>query len=128
MNTTILMWNTVLLVALSAVIALTAELWLPIVASGFDPDKMLLTRKLLYCSLPIVIFTGFSTTRGALLNAGERFALVAIAPALQSIAIIVMVAVLFRHSGIHALLAGTLLGVLLETAVVGAALHRQGHH
>jgi len=125
--TTVLMVNTLLLLSLTLVMAATSGLWLPLVASGFDAEKMALTRLLFYGSLPIVVITGFSTTWGALLNAGERFALVAIAPALHPLAIVTCVGLLFSSLGIHALLAGTLLGVVLEAVVIGTALARQGH-
>lgn len=125
--TTILLWNSILLIALTLILASTVHLWLPILASGFDPPKLALARSLLLWSLPIVVLTGFSTTWGALLNAGERFALVAIAPALQPLAIILALGLFCRSWGIYALLGGTLLGVLLETAVLGVELRRRGH-
>jgi len=125
--TTILMWNTILLVGLTLVMAATVRLWLPLIASGFDPAKLELTRKLLYWSLPIVVLTGFSTTWGALLNAGDRFALVAIAPAMQPLAIVLALALFCRSWGIYSLLVGTILGVLLETVLLGIALARRGH-
>lgn len=125
--TTVLMVNTVLLLSLTLVMAATSEFWLPLVASRFDAEKLALTRVLFYGSLPIVVITGFSTTWGALLNAGERFALVAISPALHPLAIVACVGLLTSSLGIHALLAGTLLGVVLEALVIGSALARQGH-
>jgi putative peptidoglycan lipid II flippase len=124
---TILLWNTTLLVAGSAILATTVRLWLPAIASGFDPAKLALTRNLLYGSLPIVIIVGFSTTWGALLNAGDRFALAAIAPALQPAAIICALGWFGRSWGVYGLLTGTLLGYLLEATVLGAALARRGH-
>jgi putative peptidoglycan lipid II flippase len=125
--TTILMWNTILLVALTLVLASTIRLWLPLIASGFSPAKLALTRNLLYWSLPIVTITGFSTTWGALLNAGNRFAMVAIAPAMQPAAIVLALGLFCRAWGIYALLAGTVAGVLLEAVLVGVALARRGH-
>jgi len=125
--TTILLWNTVLLVALTLALAGTVRLWLPLIASGFDEPKLALARKLLYGSLPIVVLTGFSTTWGALLNAGEKFALVAIAPALQPLAIILALGLFCRTWGIYSLLGGTILGVLLETVLLGYALAKRGH-
>lgn len=125
--TTILLWNTVLLVALALVMAGTVRIWLPFIASGFSPAKLALTRSLIYWSLPMVVITGFSTTWGALLNAGNRFALVAIAPGLQPAAIILVLGLFCRSWGIYALLAGTVTGVLLEAVLVGLALARRGH-
>jgi len=125
--TTILMWNMILLLGLSLAMAASVRLWLPLIASGFDPAKLALARKLVYWSLPIMVMTGFSTTWGALLNAGDRFALVAIAPALQPLAIILCLGLFCRTWGIYALMAGTLLGVLLETTILGVMLARRGH-
>lgn len=125
--TTILMLNALVLLVLTAIMASTARLWLPIIASGFDAEKLTMARYLLYGSLPIVVITGFSTTWGALLNAGERFALVAIAPALQPLAIVLLLGTMLSTLGIYALLVGTVLGVALEAALVGGALARQGH-
>ena len=125
--TTILMWNTILLVILTLALAGTIRLWLPLIASGFSPAKLALTRSLIYWSLPIVVLTGFSTTWGALLNAGNRFALVAVAPAMQTAAIIVALGLFCRFMGIYSLLAGTVAGVLLETVLVGVTLARRGH-
>jgi putative peptidoglycan lipid II flippase len=124
--TTILMWNTILLLAMSVGMALTVRVWMPAIASGFDPAKMALTRNLFYWSLPIVILTGFSTVWGSLLNAGDRFALVAIVPALQPLAIIIFLALFCRHWGIYALLAGTVIGYVAETFILGAELRRRG--
>jgi len=124
---TILLWNVVLLVGMTLVMAATVNLWLPLLASGFDPAKLALARTLVYGSLPIVVLTGFSTIWGALLNAGERFAGVAIAPALQPIAIVLILGLFCRHWGIYALLTGTILGLLLETGMKGILLARKGH-
>ncbi len=125
--TSVLMLNVVLLVGLSALMAATSRLWLPLIASGFDADKLALTRTLLFGSLPIVVITGVSITWGALLNAGERFALVALAPALQPLAIVLGLGLLLSSLGIFALLVGTLFGVAMEALLIGSALARQGH-
>jgi len=125
--TTILMWNTILLVGLTLFMAATVQFWLPAIASGFDPAKLALTRKLVYWSLPMVVLTGFSTTWGALLNAGEKFALVAIAPVVHPLSIILMLGLFCRSWGIFALLGGEFLGILLEMVILGVALTRRGH-
>jgi len=74
-----------------------------------------------------VILTGFSVTWGSVINAGEKFALVALAPTVQPLAIILGLALFLRPFGIYALIGGTNLGVLLEAVVLGVALSRQGH-
>jgi putative peptidoglycan lipid II flippase len=124
---TALMWNTSLLFCVSLLVGLTAHLWLPIVASGFNSDKLALTKSLLYWSLPIVIITGFSTAWGALLNAGERFGVVAFAPAMQPISIFGALLILNRTMGIYALLVGTVIGAAMEATIIGIFLARRGH-
>jgi len=124
---TILMWNTVLLVLMSVVMLATARFWLPLLGSGFDPAKLALAHRLLYWSMPIIFLTGFATTWAGLLNAGEKFALVAIAPAMEPLAIILVLVLCFRSLGIYALMGGTVLGMALETVIIGVALHRRGH-
>ncbi len=123
----VLMYNTLLLIGLTLVISITASWWLPFIASGFSPKKMALAYSLLYWSLPIVLITGFSTTWGAVLNAGERFGLVAIAPGMHPIAIVIALVLMFHSAGIYALLLGTVLGAALEAALVGRALAQRGH-
>lgn len=124
---TILLWNTLILGGTIALLAFTVDLWLPLLASRFDPAKMALARNLVFASLPIVVLTGFSTVWGALLNAGERFAGAALAPALQSVAVILLLALCFRSLGIWALVAGALVGILAETVMKGWLLKRRGH-
>ncbi|BDU71773.1 murein biosynthesis integral membrane protein MurJ [Mesoterricola silvestris] len=124
---TILLWNTIVLVGTVGLLALTVDLWLPLLASRFDPAKMALARKLVFASLPIVVLTGFSTVWGALLNAGERFAGAALAPALQSLGVILLLALCFQSMGIWALLAGSLVGIVGETGVKGYLLKKRGH-
>jgi putative peptidoglycan lipid II flippase len=125
---TIHMWNTILLVALTLIMAATVRLWLPLIASGFDPSKLALAQSLVLWSLPMVILTGFSVTWGSVLNAGEQFVMVALAPTVQPLAIILGLGLFFRPFGIYALMGGTILGVLLEAVLLGVALARQGHY
>ncbi len=77
--------------------------------------------------MPMVVATGLSTTWGAVLNAHERFGVVALAPALNPLAILLGLGLAFKAWGIGALVAGTLLGAVLEAGLVGYALARRGH-
>ena len=123
----ILLTNTVVLVTLCLLLAGTLDFWLPPLASRFDPGKLVLARNLVYGTLPLVVLTGLATIWGAILNAGNRFAGVAIAPVLQPVCIIVMLALGYRTWGVYSLLAGTTLGTLLETVAKGVMLARRGH-
>lgn len=124
---TVLMWNMILLLGFTLLMAATVTLWLPLLASGFSPRKLEVTRSLFLWSLPIIVIRGFSTTWGAILNAGERFGVVALAPAVYPITIISSLILLSASSGIHALLLGTVLGYALEAAIIGGALARRGY-
>ncbi|WP_257313146.1 murein biosynthesis integral membrane protein MurJ [Geothrix fuzhouensis] len=124
---TVLLLNLALLTALSLVVALTSPRWLPIIASGYSPEKLALAQRLVYWSMPMVVATGLSTTWGAILNAHEKFGVVAMAPALNPLAILVALAVAYKVWGIGALLAGTLLGAALEAVVIGVSLFRRGN-
>lgn len=125
--TTALLWNTLLLFCVSLGVGATAHLWLPLIASGFSSEKLALTQSLLYCSLPIVIIAGFSTAWGALLNSGERFGVVAFAPAMQPLAIMGTLLLINRTLGIYSLLIGTLIGAIMEAVVIGFFLALLGH-
>lgn len=124
---TVLLLNTVLLALLSILVAATTPLWLPLIASGYAPEKLALAQRLVYWSMPLVVATGLSTTWGAILNAHEKFSIVAMAPVLQPLAILAALALAFRFWGIGALVAGTLLGATLEASLVGRSLYRRGH-
>jgi putative peptidoglycan lipid II flippase len=125
--TTTLMYNFLLLLGVSLLLAVTVDLWLPLIASSFDPAKLALTKRMFYMTLPLLLISGFTTTWGALLNASDKFALVAIAPTLSPLAILLCLMLLFRNLGIYSLLGGTMLGSLAETAVLGVVLARRGH-
>ena len=124
---TVLSLNLVLLTAVALAVALTAKLWLPLVASGYAPEKLMMARRLVYWSMPLVVATGLSTTWGAILNAHEKFSVVAMAPALQPLAILAGIALAYKFWGVGALVAGTLLGAALEAFAVGRALRQRGH-
>ena len=123
----ILLTNTVVLVVMCLLLAGTMDYWLPLMASRFDPGKLALARNLVYGTLPLVVLTGLATIWGAILNAGNRFAGVAIAPVMHPVCVIVMLTLGYRSWGIYALLVGTTLGTLLETVAKGVMLARRGH-
>lgn len=124
---TVLLLNLTLLAGLSLVIALTTPIWLPVIASGYSPEKLALAQRLVYWSMPLVVSTGLSTTWGSVLNAHGKFGIVAMAPALQPLAILLVLAVAYQVWGVGALVIGTLLGATLEAALIGRTLFRQGH-
>jgi putative peptidoglycan lipid II flippase len=118
-------WSIALLGITTFLIILTAPLYLRWLASGFSPEKIALTWRLLSIVAPIVLLGGISNIWGAVLNAGERFAIVALAPiAAPVMSVLLLLAV--PSWGIFALALGMVCGGALEMILLGAALNRRG--
>jgi putative peptidoglycan lipid II flippase len=118
-------WSLGLLGITTILIVLGAPLYLPWIAAGFSPKKLDLTFHLLCTIAPIIMLSGTVTIWGAVLNAGERFALAALSPITTPTITIVFLLVV-KSWGIFALAAGIVSGAVLEIVLLGTALHRQG--
>ena len=118
-------WSIGLLIITTVVILATSPLYLPLITGGFAPAKLALTYRLLWLISPMILLTGVSTIWAAVLNAGERFALVALAPILTS-AVTISLLLVNPTWGVFNLGMGMIVGQLLEMVVVGSALRRQG--
>jgi putative peptidoglycan lipid II flippase len=114
------------LFTLALLLGLTGPYVLPFLASGFSSEKLVLTNSLLYLLLSTLVLVGLTTIWGAVLNAWNRFALVATVPTTTSIAIVVLVVVMVGHWGIYALVAGTVGGALIEAGLLGWRLTKEG--
>jgi putative peptidoglycan lipid II flippase len=120
----VMLWSVMLLAATSILMLLCAPLYLPLIASGFSPEKLALTFRLLQLATPFVMLSGIVIIYGALLNAGHRFALAALSPVLTpTVSVLFLLA--FRSWGVFALVAGLICGAMLEMIVLGLALKRQ---
>lgn len=115
-----------LLLAVLAVLALTASHLLPILGSGFNDNKLLLTTKLFYLFLPALPLNALSVIWGSLLNAGERFALAAATPVLTPVLVIAAFFALGREMSIDALAVATVVGIFLETMILAWAISWRG--
>lgn len=114
-----------LLVVITIAIAITAPLYLPLMASGFSAAKLELTNRLLWSISPSIILYGVINILGGVMNAGEKFALAAFSPVLTPLATVIML-LAFPDWGIYALAAGLICGSLSEMIVLSIALLRQG--
>lgn len=114
------------LVALSVVLALSASYILPLMASGFSAEKLALTQSLYYVLLPALVLSGLATNWGAILNAENRFALVAVVPMANTIVTILAMVFMAKHWGSYALVVGIVGGVLIDAGLVGWGLARRG--
>ncbi len=75
-----MLWMCLLLIAASALMALGARGFFPLIASHFPAAKLDLAVRLFYALLPVVLITGIATNCTAVLNTFDRFALPALAP------------------------------------------------
>ena len=116
-------WSLILLALTTVLVLGSARLYLPLIASGFNEKKLALTFQLLLFVSPIIVLSGVANIWGAVLNAGERFALVALAPIITpAITVIVM----FIRNSIFALPVGMVIGAAFEMIVLGVALKLRG--
>lgn len=122
----VMVWTLLLLVVVAITMAIAAPFVLPLLGSGFSPEKLALTERLFFLLLPALPLGGLFVTWAAVLNAGERFALAAIAPALTPIAIIAVIINASSRWGIYAVVAAQLIGAVLEGTLLAIALRRQG--
>lgn len=118
-------WSLGLLAITTILMVFTAPLYLPLIASGFSPEKLNLTFQLLCITTPVVLLSGLIVLWGAVLNAGERFAMAALSPVITP-AITILFLLASKSWGIFALAASLVCGATLELVLLGAALHRQG--
>jgi putative peptidoglycan lipid II flippase len=95
-------------------------------ASGFGPEKLHLTRTLLYCMLPILPLTAVTATFRTILNAEDYFAVPALAPVMTPLATVAAIWAFGRAWDARALVIGTVGGSLLEVLLLSVALWRLG--
>jgi putative peptidoglycan lipid II flippase len=118
-------WSLGLLTIATILMLFAAPLYVPRMAAGFSAEKLELTYKLIGAIAPSVFLSGVITIWSAILNAGERFALVAISPIITPAMTAILL--LTAHSwGVFALAGGLVFGAALEIVILGWALHLQG--
>jgi putative peptidoglycan lipid II flippase len=110
----------------TGLILLTAPAYLQFLASGFEADKLKLTLHLLYAMSPVIVLSGATTIRGAVLNAVEKFAAPALIPAVTPTLTIALILLGGSLLGIYSLALGLVIGQLAEAFLLGSALKRRG--
>ena len=122
-----MLWMCLLLGVASALMALLAHGFFPLIASNFPPAKLALSIRLFYGLLPIVLLTGIATNCTAILNTLDRFALPALAPAVISIFVLFGALFLGSRFGIWAMVYATLAGSLLHVIIVAWMMEAHGY-
>jgi putative peptidoglycan lipid II flippase len=118
-------WVLAMLILVASLLWLAGGHLLAIVGSGFSAEKLALARELFVALLPAIVLSGVSAMAGAILNAGERFAPAAFAPACIPLAVILVLSLRGPMSGIHSLVMGTLVGYVFEAAILLWQLKRR---
>ena len=116
-----------ILLACTVLLAITGEPLLKLLGSELSSEKRALVYELYLLLLPFLLFAGQLHLWAAVLNAGEKFALVALAPILTP-AIVIALLVFGGNRGvdIRVLAWATVLGGAAELGVIGIALARRG--
>jgi putative peptidoglycan lipid II flippase len=107
-------------------LALTAPLTLPLLGAGFDADTLALSQILFYLMLPSILFNGLAMIWSSVLNAGEHFALAAIAPAAVPVVTSIFLVIMAQQWGVYALVAGLVFGFIVQVLILGLGLKQQG--
>lgn len=115
-----------LFLGITLLLALIGPFTLSWLAPGFDQPKLDLTRELFYLCLPQILLSGLATIWQAVLNAGERFVLGALAPVAVPLVAIAALLLVRRDQAIAALAVSMSVGALVQLIVLGLALRRQG--
>ncbi len=122
-----MLWMCLLLGIASAVMALLAHGFFPLIASHFPPAKLQLSIRLFYGLLPIVLITGIATNCTAVLNTLDRFALPALTPIVISVSVLVGAFLFGARFGIWAMVYATLAGSLLHALIVARMMEARGY-
>jgi putative peptidoglycan lipid II flippase len=107
-------WTCMLLAGGSLAMGLAARLFFPLMVQHFSPDKLLLTERLFYGLLPVVLIAGIASNCTAVMNTFERFAWPSIVPVVTPLTIMLGAWLLAPRIGVWS---------LVWTNVAGAAIH-----
>jgi putative peptidoglycan lipid II flippase len=114
------------LAGLSLMMAVFADVLVPIVAPGFDPQTTELTVRLTRIMLLSPVLIGMGAVVSGILNSYERFAVPAVAPLAYNLVIIGAAIFLAPIMGVEGLAIGVALGSLAHLAIQLPQLRRVG--
>lgn len=115
-----------LLVGMAALLALGGPRVLPLIASGFGPEKLAATERLLFLLLPCVVLSGLATVLTGVLSAGERFALGGASALAVPLCSVAALGVGRAGWGIDALAVGLVAGFALQLVILLWGVRRSG--
>lgn len=107
-------------------LALAAPAVLPLLCTGFAPEKIQLTIRFFYLLLPVVLLTGVVMNCEAALNAGEKFGVSTLAGAVVPLSTMVAIWIMAPQWGVHSLVFGLVGGIVLQLVLVATVLKWRG--
>jgi len=110
--------STAAMILIAAVLGLLAPFYLRILGSSFSMAKLLLTREILYCLLPFIVFSGLATFLSGVLSAYKKFALPALVPIATPLVTIATVVLAPKSWSVFTLAIGVVAGGFLEAAIL----------
>ena len=106
------------LVLIATLLGLFAPFYLPVLGSSFSAQKLLLTRQILYCLLPFLVFSGLAIFVSGVLSAYKKFALPALVPIATPLITIAAILWTPKSWSVFALAIGVVAGGFLEAAIL----------
>ena len=106
------------LILIAALLGFFAPFYLRILGSSFSRGKLLLTRQVLYCLLPYMVFSGLATFVSGALSACKKFALPALVPIVTPLLTIAAILAAPRSWSVFPLAIGVVAGGFLEAAIL----------
>lgn len=122
-----------LIVAVGLLSAVAVALWLAApwvvagLARGFDADKSAMTLGLLRSLTPVCLLASLPVMLSGVLESRERFRPAILAQATVPVAVLVAVVAVSDGTDPVPLIAGTLVGLAIQVAVLASVLSRHGH-
>jgi len=110
--------STAAMITVAVLLGLFAPFYLRIVGSSFSAQKLLLTRKILYCLLPFMVFSGLATFVSGVLSAYKKFALPALVPIVTPLITIAAILLAPKSWTVFTLAIGVVAGSIVEAAVL----------
>jgi putative peptidoglycan lipid II flippase len=114
------------LILIAGALGFFAPFYLRILGSSFSPGKLLLTRQVLYCLLPYIVFSGLATFVSGVLSAYKKFALPALVPITTPLVTIVAILLAPKAWSVFTLVVGVVVGGFLEAVVLLGLLRASG--
>jgi len=108
-----------------AVLIAIGPYMLKFLGSGFSEEKIILTQKLLYVLLPIIVLNGLIKICTTVINAEEQFAFGAFIPAVVPVFSIIIVLFYVNVIGIYALAIGFVMGFGFQLCVLALVLKKK---